>query len=250
MCKFKDYKPEIESTRKAISLRLTYFSKPDFIDRFVSEQSEVLGDSFAVRQLTEKESEDIDVDTISHILDIPLDYVLKEKTIYIFNVDMEGSRSRVFISKYFIFIQIRAGKDGKVSIDSEKMRGFLNLENYTGAIDLMDVSMCDDYVFGCERGSLWDVLDKSAFGDVDVDNVVDCRYADTHNRGVFIADLVRTIQKGFDDENKEIYQIFLKSIVSVAEVRQECIATLREKFVAMKTECEHEVTRCFSESNW
>lgn len=249
MCKFKIYKSEIEKTRKAISLRFTFFSKPDFLSNFVSKQSGVLGDSFAVRELTDEESEAIDVDVISHILHIPLDYVLKEKNIYIFrNVDFGGNKARVFISKYFIFIQIKAATETRVDVTSERQMDFLKMEGYQDSIDLIDVSMVDDYVLGCDRAELWNVLDKNAFADVDMENVVDCRYADTHNRANFKSDLVRTILKRHDSEDKEICQIFLKSIISKTEPDSGFIADLRNNLAAMKSECEHEVTRCFSET--
>lgn len=250
MCKFKEYKHEIEKTRDTISFRITYFSKPGFLSEFVRERSDFLGDTFAVRQLTEKESEDVvDVDSISYLLRIPLDYILKDNKVYIFtNANFENCTSRVFISQYFIFIQIKV-EEKQVSMTSKELMDFLNMEQYLKDLDIIDFSMIDEYKFGCKIPELWKVLDKSAFGDIDVENFVDSRYADKHGRGDYEANLVRSIDKREDSNGNELCQVSLKSIVSLTEPEQKPIEfnSLSKTLIEMKGLCEKEVTRCFSE---
>ena len=249
MCKFKEYKHEIEKTRSTVSFRITYFSKPSFLNEFVSERSNYLGDNFAVRQLTDKESEAVDVDTISYLLSIPLDYVLKDNKVYIFNnAIFENCTSRVFISQYFIFIQIKVDEK-QVSMTSKELMDFLNLEQYLRDLDIIDFSMIDEYKFGCESSELWNILDKSAFGDIDVEKFVDSRYADKHARGDYEANLVRNIVKREDSNGNELCQVSLKPIVSLSDPEQKSIEfnILSKTLLEMKTICEKEVTRCFSE---
>lgn len=248
MCKFKTYVKYIENYRKGVSLRVTYFSKPSFLDEFVNKQSGMLGDSFAVRQLTEKEGEAVDVDTISHLLNIPLDYILKEKNIYIFNDVDFGVPSRVFISQYFIFIQMKAIEGLKIDVSTKRLLDFLDIASYIGSLDLKDISMIDEYVLGCDSSDLWNVLDKSAFGDIDVQNFVQSRYADRHDRGDVESNLVRSIVKRVNSEEKEICQIFLKSLISQKALTVDVVKNLSDTLNKMKEHCEHEVTRCFSEN--
>lgn len=250
MCKFKKYKHEIEKIRNTISFRITYFSKPSFLNEFVSERSNDLGDSFAVRQLGDKESEVVDVDTISFLLRVPLDYILKDKNVYIFdNANLENSTSRVFISQYFIFVQIKAEEEKQISLTSKELEAFLDLEQFLKDLDIIDFSMIDEYKFGCETSNLWNILDKSAFGDIDVNEFVDSRYADLHTRGDYEANLVRSIVKREDSDGNVLCQVCLKPIVSLPEPEQKPIEfnALSKTLLEMKAICEKEVTRCFSE---
>lgn len=250
MCKFKEYKHDIENTRDAVSFRITYFSKPNFLFDFVSERSNYLGDRFAVRQLTDKESEVVDVDTISYLLRIPLDYILKDKNVYIFDdANFEDCISRVFISQYFIFIRMKVKEEKQVSMTSKELMAFLDLGQYLKDLDIIDFSMIDEYKFGCESSNLWNVLDKSAFGDLDVEKFVDSRYADKHARGGYEANLVRNIVKRKDSNGNELCQVFLKPIVSLTDPEQKSIefSPLSKTLLDMKGICEKEVTRCFSE---
>lgn len=247
MCEFKEYTKNIEKTRESLSIRITFFSKPKFVDGFVNELTDVLGDSFSVRQLTEKEGEIVDVDTISHNLDIPLDYVLKDKNVYIFNnLEFRGGICRAIISRYFIFIQIKR-EDKPIDLASQKSLQLLKFDDFENSLDLIEMSMLDYYVLGCEKEMLWDVFDRSAFGDLDLNKMVDSRYADTHKRDDFEANLVRNIVKRENSDNEIIYQVFLKSIVSFSEPTVKKVGA-SETIAKMKECCEKEVTRCFSKT--
>ena len=57
MCKFKKYTSSIHECRLSQTLRCTFFSKPGFLDDYIKLLSDKLGTRFAVRQLTDDESE-------------------------------------------------------------------------------------------------------------------------------------------------------------------------------------------------
>lgn len=245
MCDFKKYSKNIEKERESLSLRVTFFSKSSFVDDFVRKNSEVLGDSFSVRQLTEKEGEIVDVDQISHILEIPLDYVLKDKNVYIFNnLEFNGGACRAMVSRYFIFIQMK-GQGGSVKLAKQKPMQLLKLDGFENSIDLFEMSMLDYYVLGSDKDNLWDVFDENAFGDVDLNKMVESRYADAHKRDEFEASLVRNIVRRENSDGKTIYQVFLKSIASYSDPTIELVGSL-ENIEKMQKCCEKEVTRCFS----
>lgn len=152
--------------------------------------------------------------------------------------------TRFYISQYYVLVQILSAK---IDLEAIKLAELLKLEDFLSFLDIIDISMVDDYYVGCTQEEIWHTLDRAAFGDLDVDSVVESRNADKHLRGTFDTDLIRRVIKRETLEKGMMCQVFINSIVSLVEVKQEDIKKIKELLYTMKACSEKEVTRCFSE---
>ncbi len=245
MCKFKKYTSSIHECRLSQTLRCTFFSKPGFLDDYIKLLSDKLGTRFAVRQLTDDESENlVDVDTVAALLRIPLDYIMRDSRTYIFNTKIKDVETKILISQYYILVKT---KSQEVDLSQLYLAEYLQIDKFVSLLDIVDVSLIGNYFTAFKQENVWSILDRSAFGDLDADTVIDSRYADTHQREIMRADLIRCISKRENSEEEVLCHVFIKSIVSVCNPDGEKSSLADDTLKKMESCGKTEVTRCFSE---
>jgi len=182
--------------------------------------------------------------TVVTCIILPLISFLGVKLTQWLNTKIKDVETKILISQYYILVKT---KSQEVDLSQLYLAEYLQIDKFVSFLDIVDVSLIGNYFTAFKQENVWSILDRSAFGDLDADTVIDSRYADTHQREIMRADLIRCISKRENSEEEVLCHVFIKSIVSVCNPDGEKSSLADDTLKKMENCGKTEVTRCFSE---
>lgn len=197
-----------------LRLRLDYFSMPDIRSILVNEIHGLLDvDVPEKRMLNTYDQDLLDLDSISSVLDVTLEEVMRKQVAVFTKAKIAGYPARIYVSEYFFFISISI-------TDDRHLEGFDDI--------CKELSMILDVVFKQKASLSVRRLSTIVFAPciIDIEDVennlnidyfpiikekgLNARYAEKSDVGNYMSDVVRDISSGqIDDEGKEreVYRI-------------------------------------------
>ena len=197
-----------------LRLRLDYFSMPDILGKIVQEIHSILDvDVPENRMLNTYDQELLDLDSISSVLDVTLEEVLRKPVAVFTKTQIAGYQARIYISEYFFFISINI-------TDDKPLKGFEDV--CKGLYRILDVVLKQKAAFSIRRLSttvfapcIIDIQDieknlKIDYFPIIKERGLNARYAEKSDNGHYMTDVIRDVSSGNIDDGdkvKEVYRI-------------------------------------------
>lgn len=88
----------------ALSFRVTFYSRPNFISNFLS--NEIEAENFQCRLMSEEERQRIDIDSVSIELGNSIDEIVAQQIYIFYGAPLGGLKADIYVGPFFLFIDV------------------------------------------------------------------------------------------------------------------------------------------------